>query len=327
MVHHGGDGCGPHGRVLACRGPRRASRRRSSAPRPPIVLGFSQVGAESGWRTANTKSVQEAAKAAGINLKFSDAQQKQENQITAIRSYIQQKVDVIAFSPVVETGWDAVLKEAKGAEIPVILTDRAVDSKDTSLYKTFIGSDFVEEGKSAGEWVVEQLQGRDKAREHRRAAGHDRLGAGQRPQEGLRATSIKAQPAAQDHRLADRRLHPGQGQGGHGGLPEGATRRSTCCSRTTTTWASARSRRSRRPGKKPGKDIKIVTIDAVKDGMAGPGRRQDQLHRRVQPAARPAADGPRQEGRRGRDVPTRIVTKETTFTQEQAKAALPSRKY
>ena len=88
-----------------------------------------------------------SAKAAGIELKFSDAQQKQENQIKAIRSYIQQKVDVIAFSPVVESGWDTVLKEAKGAKIPVILTDRAVDSKDTTLYKTFIGSDFVKEGK------------------------------------------------------------------------------------------------------------------------------------------------------------------------------------
>ena len=106
-----------------------------------ITMGFAQVGAESGWRTANTKSIQASAKEAGIDLKFSDAQQKQENQIKAIRSYIQQQVDVIAFSPVVESGWDTVLKEAKDAGIPVILTDRAVDSSDTSLYKTFLGSE------------------------------------------------------------------------------------------------------------------------------------------------------------------------------------------
>ena len=93
-------------------------------------------------------------------LKFSDAQQKQENQIKAIRSYIQQKVDVIAFSPVVESGWDTVLNEAKRAKIPVILTDRAVDSKDTTLYKTFLGSDFVKEGKKAGEWLARGVQGR-----------------------------------------------------------------------------------------------------------------------------------------------------------------------
>lgn len=105
-----------------------------------ITLGFSQVGAESGWRTANTKSIQESAKEAGIDLQFSDAQGKQENQISAIRNFITQKVDVIAFSPVVTSGWDAVLKEAKDADIPVILTDRAVDSQDKSLYKSFIGS-------------------------------------------------------------------------------------------------------------------------------------------------------------------------------------------
>ncbi|MFG2710425.1 ABC transporter substrate-binding protein [Streptomyces goshikiensis] len=126
----------------------------------PLTVGFSQVGAESGWRTANTKSVQDAAKKAGITLKFSDAQQKQENQIKAIRSFIQQKVDVIAFSPVVESGWDTVLKEAKAAHIPVVLTDRAVDSKDESLYATFLGSDFVEEGKKAGDWLVKEYQGK-----------------------------------------------------------------------------------------------------------------------------------------------------------------------
>jgi len=120
------------------------------------VLGFSQVGAESEWRTANTASVKAAAKEAGITLKFADAQQKQENQVKAIRSYIAQKVDVIAFSPVVESGWDTVLKEAKAAGIPVILTDRAVKVSDPSLYASFIGSDFVEEGRKAGRWLLER---------------------------------------------------------------------------------------------------------------------------------------------------------------------------
>ncbi|MFZ6776094.1 ABC transporter substrate-binding protein [Undibacterium sp. Ji83W] len=124
----------------------------------PVVMGFSQVGAESEWRTANTLSIKDAAKKDGINLKFADAQQKQENQVKAIRSFIAQKVDVIAFSPVVETGWDTVLREAKAAKIPVILTDRAVNVADTSLYITFIGSDFVEEGRRAGRWLVERAK-------------------------------------------------------------------------------------------------------------------------------------------------------------------------
>jgi simple sugar transport system substrate-binding protein len=119
-----------------------------------IVLGFSQIGAESEWRTANTESIKSAAATMNIELKFADAQQKQENQIKAIRSFIAQKVDVIAFSPVVETGWDTVLQEARAAKIPVILTDRTVTA-DPSLYAGLIGSDFVEEGRKAGRWVLD----------------------------------------------------------------------------------------------------------------------------------------------------------------------------
>ena len=155
-----------------------------------------------GWRTANTKSIQDSAKEAGIDLKFSDAQQKQENQIKAIRSYIQQKVDVIAFSPVVESGWDAVLNEAKRAKIPVILTDRAVDSKDTSLYKTFLGSDFVKEGNKAGEWAVKEF---DDAREVNIAELQGTTGSapGDRPQAGLRRRHLQG-PEVQDHAVPDR---------------------------------------------------------------------------------------------------------------------------
>jgi simple sugar transport system substrate-binding protein len=128
-----------------------------------IVLGFSQIGAESEWRTANSQSIKDSAAKEGITLKFSDAQQKQENQIKAIRSFIQQKVDVIAFSPVVETGWEPVLREAKAAKIPVILSDRAVDVKDDSLWVTFMGSDFVEEGRRAAKWLVNYGPAKDLA--------------------------------------------------------------------------------------------------------------------------------------------------------------------
>ena len=124
-----------------------------------LTLGFAQVGAESEWRTANTGSIKDAAKAAGITLKFSDAQQKQENQIKAIRSFIAQKVDVIAFAPVVTTGWDTVLMEAKKAKIPVVLTDRSIETKDPSLYVTMIGSDFTEEGRKAAKWLLENYKG------------------------------------------------------------------------------------------------------------------------------------------------------------------------
>ncbi len=124
-----------------------------------LTVGFSQVGAESAWRTANSESVRNEAAKRGINLVFSDAQQRQENQIRAIRSFIAQGVDVIAFSPVVETGWEPVLREAKAAGIPVVLSDRAVDVTDDSLYVAFIGADFVEEGRRAARWLIEETGG------------------------------------------------------------------------------------------------------------------------------------------------------------------------
>jgi len=123
-----------------------------------IKVGFSQVGAESDWRKASTESIKgEAAKRENIELTFSDAQQKQENQIKAIRNFISKGVDVISFSPVVATGFEDVLKEAKEAGIPVVLFDRAVDVSEDGLYVSFIGSDFVEEGRRAARWVLENV--------------------------------------------------------------------------------------------------------------------------------------------------------------------------
>jgi galactofuranose transport system substrate-binding protein len=120
-----------------------------------IVLGFAQVGSESEWRVANTKSIKTAAAKAGIDLIFEDGKQQQSNQIGAIRSFIRKKVDVIAFSPIVESGWEEVLREARDAGIPVILSDRSVDLKDDSLWLTFMGSDFTEEGRRAARWLIE----------------------------------------------------------------------------------------------------------------------------------------------------------------------------
>lgn len=123
-----------------------------------IVVGVSQLGSESGWRTANTESVQNAfTQQNGYFLIYNNARQKQENQLKAIRSFISQRVDYIIFSPVVETGWETVLQEAKQAGIPVILMDRNVDVEDESLYVTCVGSDFEKEGEKAGHWLEREL--------------------------------------------------------------------------------------------------------------------------------------------------------------------------
>lgn len=135
-----------------------------SAPAPTptkevILLGYAQLGSESGWREGNTRSIQQAAAAHGIKLHFENAEQKQAKQIDAIRSFIAYRVDVIAFSPIVEDGWDVVLTEAKAAGIPVLLVDRGIVTEDESLYACFIGSDFIEEGRRAARYLIEHTQG------------------------------------------------------------------------------------------------------------------------------------------------------------------------
>jgi simple sugar transport system substrate-binding protein len=290
-----------------------------------ITMGFSQVGAESGWRTANTKSVQDSAKNAGIELKFSDAQQKQENQIKAIRSFIQQKVDVIAFSPVVESGWDTVLKEAQNAKIPVILTDRAVDSKDTSLYKTFLGSDFVEEGRKAGKWLVEEykdskdpvniveLQGTTGS-----APANDRKAGFQEIIQADPKFKIIASQTGDFTRAKGKEvmeaflksnpdidvLYAHNDDMGLGAIEaiEGA-------------------------GKVPGKDIKIITVDAVKDGMQALADGKINYIVECSPLLGPQLMDLAKKVVKGEQVPTRVVTEETTFTQEQAKQVLSTRQY
>ena len=125
---------------------------------PSVLLGFAQLGWESAWRLANTESIKNAAEEAGVSLMYDNAEQKQERQIKAIRSFIAYQVDVIAFSPIVETGWDNVLHEAKDAGIPVLTTDRMIQTEDESLYAGFIGSDFREEGRRAGEFLIEKAR-------------------------------------------------------------------------------------------------------------------------------------------------------------------------
>jgi simple sugar transport system substrate-binding protein len=126
-----------------------------------ITVGFSEVGSESDWRRAHTQSFKDAFTSEnGYDLLFDDAQQKQENQLKAIRNFILQEVDYIILDPIVETGWDAVLQEAKNAGIPVILVDRFADISDPELYTCWLGSNFYKEGQRAGEWLENYLEDR-----------------------------------------------------------------------------------------------------------------------------------------------------------------------
>lgn len=121
---------------------------------PALLLGFSQVGSESAWRMGNTRDIENKAEECGIGLMLENANQKQENQIAAIRRFIAYQVDVIAFSPIVEEGWDNVLSEAKEAGIPVILVDRDISTSKEGLTACLIGADFYNEGVMAAEYLI-----------------------------------------------------------------------------------------------------------------------------------------------------------------------------
>ncbi len=294
-----------------------------------ITMGFAQVGAESGWRTANTKSIQDTAKQEGIELKFTDAQGKQENQIAAIRSYIQQKVDVIAFSPVVETGFDAVLQEAKAAGIPVILTDRAVDVEDTSLYETFLGSDFVLEGEKAGEWLVENAKDAD-------VDGDGTVNVVQLEGTTGAAPAIDRAEGFAEKIAADDSIEVTASQTGDFTRDGGKqVMESFLQSDDSIDVVFAHNddmglgaiEAIEAAGLEPGKDIKIITIDAVKDGMQALADGKINFIVECNPLLGPQLMDLAQKVLDGEEVPERVVTEEGTFTQEQAKEVLPDRQY
>jgi galactofuranose transport system substrate-binding protein len=290
-----------------------------------LTLGFSQVGSESGWRTANTKSIQSSAKEAGITLKFSDAQQKQENQIAAIRSYIQQHVNVIAFSPVVESGWDAVLNEAKRAGIPVILTDRAVDSKDTSLYKTFLGSDFVKEGRLVGQWVANNYKGATKDVNIVELQGTTGSAPAIDRAAGFRA-AIKSNPHLKIIASQTGEFTRAKGKEVMAAFLKANPHIDLLFAHNDDMGLGA-IEAIEEAGLKPGKDIKIVSIDAVHDGMVALSQGKINFIAECSPLLGPQLMTLAKQVAAGKPVLKRIITKETTFTPAQAKVALPTRKY
>jgi galactofuranose transport system substrate-binding protein len=309
-------GCASGGGGAAAEGPK---------PLDELVVGFAQVGAESGWRTANTKDIQASFEEAGIELKFSDAQQKQENQIKAIRSYIQQGVDYIAFSPVVETGWDAVLNEAKAAGIPVVLTDRAVDSKDTSLYVSFLGSDFIEEGKKAGLWVLDeykdvtepvnivQLEGTTGA-----APAIDRA-------EGF-ADVIRQNPNLKVVASQTGDFTRAGGKQVMEAMLKSNPDIDLVYAHNDDMGLGA-IEAIEAAGLVPGEDIKIVTVDAVHDGMQALADGKINFIVECSPLLGSQLVDIIKTLNEGGTVEPRIITEETTFNQEQAIEALPDRQY
>jgi galactofuranose transport system substrate-binding protein len=295
-----------------------------------ITLGFSQIGAESEWRTANTQSIKDAAAKEGINLKFSDAQQKQENQIKAIRSFIAQKVDVIAFSPVVETGWEPVLREAKAAKIPVILSDRAVDVKDDSLWVSFMGSDFVEEGRRAATWLlgyapvkalgaqgdvlIVELQGTVGS-----APAIDR-------KKGFEEV-MKSHPNFKIIRSQTGDFTRAKGKEVMEAFLKAEGKRINVLYAHNDDMAIGAIQAIEEAGLKPGKDIVIVSIDAVKGAFEAMMAGKLNCSVECSPLLGPQLMKAVKDLKAGKQLPKRIVTEEGVFPMEVAAKEFPNRKY
>ena len=289
-----------------------------------LVVGFSQIGAESGWRTANTDSIKAEAAKRGIDLKFADAQQKQENQIKALRSFIAQGVDVIAFSPVVETGWEPVLKEIKAAGIPVVLSDRAVKVSDPSLFVTFIGSDFVEEGRRAGEWLAKKTGGKAVIAELVGTPGS--------------APAIDRKKGFEEVLAKNPGMKIVKSQSGNFTRAEGkqvmeAFLKSPDAKQLTALFAHnddmalGAIQAIEEAGLKPGKDIIIVSIDGVKGAFEAMAAGKSNCTVECNPQIGPQLFDLIEKVAAGQKVPARVAVQEGVFDETQAAAELPNRKY
>ena len=290
-----------------------------------IVLGFAQIGAESEWRTANTESIKSSAKEAGIDLKFSDAQQKQENQIKAIRSYIAQKVDVIAFSPVVASGWGTVLREAKAAKIPVILSDRAVDEKDDSLWVSFMGSDFTEEGRKAGRWLLENYKGQGDVNivELQGTVGSAPAIDRKKGFEEI----IKAQPRFKIIRSQTGDFTRAKGKEVMEAFLKAEGKKINVLYAHNDDMAIGAIQAIEEAGLKPAKDITIISIDAVKGAFEAMIAGKLNVSVECSPLLGPQLMQAVKDLKAGKTLPKRIVTQETIFPMEVAAKEFPSRKY
>jgi ABC-type sugar transport system substrate-binding protein len=290
------------------------------------VLGFSQIVATANWNTANTASIRQAAREAGVELRLVDAQRSQEKQVAALRDFVKQRVDVIAFSPVVESGWEVVLREIRAARIPVILLDRAVEISDETLYTSLIGSDFVEEGRRAARWLLEhtrdmpgdieivELQGSVGS-----APANDRkLGFAEIIATDSRYRIIRSQSADFDRARARHVM---------AGFLEAEGNRIRVLFAHSDTMALGGIDAIEYAGLKPGSDILVISIEGSRKALEAIVAGKLNVSVECSPLLGPPLMAVVRDVAAGKPVPRRVVTQEKVFTRENAAAELPGRMY
>lgn len=291
-----------------------------------IKLGFAQVGSESEWRLANTDSIISAAMEAGVELIIKNADNNQKKQIDIIRDFIKLDVDVIAFSPKTEEGWDQVLKEAKNADIPVILSDREINVDDQSLWTSFIGSDFVEEGRRAGKWLASvsesarspiniiEIEGTANS-----APAVDRkLGFNEIVQQDSKFQLLKSYSG--DFTLDKGKKMMKEALKTYG-------RKINVVYAHNDDMALGAIQAIEDYGLKPGVDIKIISIDATKKAFNTLSLGKMNFTVECNPLLGPQLMKAVKDLENGIEIPQKIITAEETFDQKQAKKEFYRRAY
>ena len=288
-----------------------------------LKIGFAQTGAESAWRTAKSESMKAEAAKRGIDLKFSDGQGKQENQIRALRSFIAQKVDAIVLAPLVETGWDPVLRDAKRAGIPVIITDRSIVTADESLYVCFIGSDFLEEGRMAAAWLAKKTGGKGRIVELQGTPGS----APANDRRKAFAEGIAQHPGL---KIIDSQSGDFRRTGGKEVMEAFIKKHGKSIDilyAHNDDMALGAIQAIEEAGLKPGKDIVIVSIDAVREGVQAVVDGRINCTVECNPLFGPKVYDTITRVLAGEKVERKSFNKDELFDATNAAAALPTRQY
>ena len=288
-----------------------------------LTVGFAQVGAESAWRTAETESIKAEAQKRSVNLKFADAQGKQDNQIKSVRSFIAQGVDAIILAPVVETGWEPVLREAKRAKIPVILVDRGIKVNDPSLFATLIASDFVAEGKMAAEWLIKKTGGKAGIVELQGTPGAapaiDRKKGFEEGIKGTAGMKILASQSGDFRRAGGKEVMEA--------LLKKYGAEVTAVYAHNDDMALGAIQAIEEAGKKPGTDIIVVSIDGVKGAFDSMVAGKLNCTVECNPLLGPMAFDAAEKAVKGEKLPPKTIVQDKVFDQSTAKDVIASRQY
>ena len=288
-----------------------------------LKVGFAQTGAESAWRTANTESMRAEAQKRGVDFKFADGQSKQENQIRALRSFIAQRVDAIVLAPIVETGWDPVLREAKQANIPVVIMDRKIQTNDPSLYTAFIGSDFYEEGRMAAEWLAKNAGERTKIVELQGEPGS----AAANERRKAFGDAIAKHPQFKIIDSQSGNFRRAEGKQVMEALLKKHGRNVEILYSHNDDMALGAVQAIEEAGLKPGTDILIVSIDAIKEAVQAVVDGKLNCTVECNPLFGPKVFDAIEKIVRGETVEKEMYNQDELFDRSNAAAALPHRQY